>query len=216
MILTWIYLAFILGSAIMAIVWNKYLKSRNLLIFIPYLILVFIQELVLTVYTFNCINCNTQLVYHISRPLTSVFFYLFFYPIPFNKRSRNLLFWIVLTYILITIVTLSFFQSLYSSNPYLISARSLVVTFCGLFTLFNYFTLNSDTEEKYWLPVLWICVGFVIFYPVINIAFSFHAKLLSLNAKIFGKKLYQIIPQIMSIFMYSCFIYAFYLCKKKN
>jgi hypothetical protein len=64
--------------------------------------------------------------------------------------------------------------------------------------------------------VLWVVVGIVTFYPVVNIAFSFHKYLVAYEATLWGMKLYRMIPHIMSIFMYSCFTRAFYLCKKKN
>jgi hypothetical protein len=66
------------------------------------------------------------------------------------------------------------------------------------------------------LPVIWITIGIVVFYPVVNISFAFYTHLVSYRSDFLGIKLYKVIPQLMSIFMYSCFNYAFYLCKKKN
>jgi hypothetical protein len=36
------------------------------------------------------------------------------------------------------------------------------------------------------------------------------------EATLYGLKLYQAIPKVMSLFMYPLFSYAFYLCQKKN
>ncbi|HEX2629337.1 MAG TPA: hypothetical protein VHM26_10000, partial [Chitinophagaceae bacterium] len=80
---------------------------------------------------------------------------------------------------------------------------------------FNYFKLDNPAEEKKWLPMLWITIGIVTFYPVVNISFTLYWQLQSYNnTTIGGIKIHQIIPRVMSIFMYSCFAWAFHLCRK--
>ena len=191
--------------------------SRKLFIFIPYLLLVFVQEASLIIYSeFICKNCNTQFVYNVYTPLSATFFYLFFYLIPFNTKSRRIIFLLLIVYLAATLIVFCFFQTLYTGNPYLNSVRALIITLCGLFTLFNYFNLDNTEQERYWLPVIWICIGIITFYPVINISSAFHNTLLKKQALVFNDQLYRIIPKVMSIFMYSCFTYAFYLCKKKD
>jgi hypothetical protein len=121
-----------------------------------------------------------------------------------------------LLYLLAAAVNYSFFESIFSPSSYLPLARGFAITFYGLLFLSRYFNLDSSTEEKFWRPLLWITTGIVTFYPVISISVTFQ-KILAVNqATLYGLKLYQVIPQIMSIFMYSCFSYAFYLCRKKN
>jgi hypothetical protein len=66
------------------------------------------------------------------------------------------------------------------------------------------------------MPHIWITIGVATFYPVISISLSFQKYLSANDATLFGLKVYQAIPQVMSIFMYSCFSYAFYLCQKKK
>ena len=211
-----IYFIILGSSAIIAYGWRKHLSSRKLIIFVPYLVYVFIQEFTLITLTNSGKLYNTYPVYNIYTPLSAVFFYFFFFLIPYNIKSRKIIFPMLIIYLIITLITLCFFTSMYNPNSYLNSIRALIITLCGLFTLYNYFNLDNPEQEKHWLPATWICIGITVFYPVVNISNAFRDTLYKHEAKIFGEQLYAFVPKVMSIFMYSCFIYAFYLCKKKN
>jgi len=94
--------------------------------------------------------------------------------------------------------------------------RNSLITFFATLFLYRYFLIDNLAKQQFWKPELWITIGIVFFYPVSAIAITFHKYLYDYNATLYGLKLYQAIPQLMSIFMYSCFCYAFYLCKKKS
>lgn len=216
MVLHYLYLASMLLSAVLAFIYRKNLKSRLLTIFIPFLFLVFTQELSLFIYVSKWPKASTGIVYNFYNPATAIFFSVLYYRIPFNAPVRKLILWLISVFIAIVIFTYIFIQPVTIYNSYLALAAGVVITCCGIFFLFNYFNLDNRTEEKHWLPVLWITVGLVAFYPVVNISYAFYKQLLAYRADIFGVKLYKVIPQLMSLFMYGCFSYAFFLCKKKN
>lgn len=214
--LFYLYLACLLLSALMALFNFKFLGSRQLLFFIPYLILLFIQESGVQIYLHYNRTHTTGILYNISRPVSVSFFALFFYFIPFNAPVRKLIAWLLGVYLTVVAITFLFIQPVNIYNPYLSLASAFVITCCGILFLFNYFNLDNSTEEKKWRPVVWISTGLVAFYPVVNIVFAFYKYILAAEATIFGTILYQAVPRIMSIFMYSCFAYAFYLCRKEN
>jgi hypothetical protein len=212
-----VYLFSLLFSALVAFAYRKSLRSRLLSIFIPYLLFVFIQELVIYIYLKNSpANTSTGIFYNIYDPIYVLVFAFVYYRIPLNARVRKLIALLVILYMLLWIITVFFIKSIWVLNGYLSLAAGFVVTCFAIFFLFNYFNLDKQTDEKHWRPALWITIGAVVFYPVINISMVFHAHLLAISATFYGFKLYQLIPQLMSMFMYGCFAYAFYLCKKKN
>jgi hypothetical protein len=212
-----LYLACLLLSLIMAIANRRFLKSRRLLLFIPFLSLLFLQELGVFLYKeFFFPGKPTGVVYNISRPVLVSFYALFFYLIPVNAPVRKLIAWMLAVYLTVVAITFLFIQSIRVYNSYLSLASAFVISCCGILFLFNYFNIDSTEESKKWRPVVWITTGLVIFYPVVNIVFAFYKYIQAVEAAILGAMLYNAIPQIMSIFMYGCFIYAFYLCKKKN
>jgi hypothetical protein len=123
---------------------------------------------------------------------------------------------LVIVYLLFTIVIFTFLQSIHTLNKFLGTSGGLLITTLGIFFLFFYFTLDNTVHEKQWRPMIPITIGLVTFYPVINISKAFDKYLLALDVTVFGTELYNLIPQLMSIFMYSCFARAFYLCRKIN
>jgi hypothetical protein len=211
-----IYLSCLLASALIALLYRKDLKSRQLTSFIPFLLLISAQELIVFFYTYNQPGRSTALVYNIYTPVTTLFFAWFYMRIPFNAPARGLIKMLALVFMLAVVITYSFIKSIYSYNTYISLAGGLLNTLCAILFLFNYFKLDSNNEERKWLPVVWITIGIAAFYPVVNISFALYKYLLAYEATIFGMKLYRLIPQLMSIFMYSCFTRAFYLCKKKS
>jgi len=177
---------------------------------------VFIQELTLFFYTLNAPTRSTGIVYNIYTPVSTLFFSFFYSGIPLNSPVRALIRILTIIFLAATLYTYCCIQSVYIYNNYISLAGGFLITLCGILFLFNYFKLDNRKEEKKWLPVLWITIGVVAFYPVVNISFALYKYLLAYDATIFGKKLYQVIPRLMSILMCSCFIRAFYLCKTKN
>lgn len=216
-IIPFIYHFSLLVSALMALVHHKALRSRLLSILIPFLLYLFIQEMGIYVYLRKCPSGSTGIIYNVVyNPLSAIVFVFLYSRIPFNKKAGRLLLFLLLIYLLTTVITLAFLQPLTTLNFNLSLMSGFVITCSGITFLFTYFNIDNTSEEKHWRPLLWITIGIVIFYPVVNISWAFHKYLLKYDATIGGIKIYQLIPQVMSIFMYSCFAYAFYLCKRKN
>jgi hypothetical protein len=213
-IIDFIYNISLLCSAVMAIIFRKYLGGRRLTILLPYLIYVFIQEGVLDIGRKLGYFSSNSVVYNIYRPVTVIVFSWIYYSIPFMRPVRKLIIWLTLVYLLLTLINYCFIESILATSSYLILARGLVITFYGVMFLFRFFYLDNLDEEKYWRPLIWITIGVVTFYSVISISGSFQKYLAVGNSTLHGLTLYRLIPQLISIFMYGCFSYAFYLCKK--
>jgi hypothetical protein len=200
----------------MAFVRRQELKSRQLFPFIPYLFLLFAQEVSMFLYSFYAPTGSTGIYYNIYTPVNALFYVYFYTRIPFNNPARSITWILAILFLVANVITYVAIQSIRVYNSYLGLAGGFLITLCGILFLFNYFKLDNPAEEKKWLPVLWITIGVVIFHPVVNISFALYKYLLAYQATVSGMKLYRLIPQLMSIFMYVCFTRAFYLCKKKN
>lgn len=211
-----IYLASIFFAAVMAFLHRKYLQGRQITILLPFLILVFIQEAGLALAEEFGYFTSNAVIYNIYKPISVIAFFWIYYHIPFMAPFRRLMMWLTVIYLGITFLDYCFIESIFTTSSYLPLIRGFVITFYGILFLIRYFNLDNLAEEKYWRPLIWITIGIVIFYPVISISLNFQKYLAAASANLYGLQLYRIIPQVMSIFMYSCFSYAFYLCKKKN
>jgi hypothetical protein len=210
------YLASILFCVVTAFIYRKYLHSKHLTILLPYLVLVFIQETTLGLAFYLNYYTSNAVVYNIYRLITVLVFFWIYYKIPFMVSVRRLMLSVTITYLGIILVNYCLIESIFTPSSYLSLTRGIVITFYGVLFLFRYFYLDNIVEEKYWRPLIWITIGIVIFYPVISISINFQKYLATNSATLYGLKLYNVIPQVMSIFLYGCFSYAFYLCQKKN
>jgi len=209
-----IYLGCLLFSFLVGLFNWKALESRRLSILVPYLLLVFVQELIIYIIRETHAKPDVVIVYNIYRPVTVCVFAWLFYHIPLNRFYRKAIPLITILYLVITIYMFLFVSSITAYNIQLSFAGGITLTLFGILSFFDYFNLDNATEEEKWRPLLWITAGIVIFYPVVNISFAFYKDIFAKNAMIFGVYLYNAIPQMLSIFMYSCFAFAFYLCRK--
>ncbi len=209
----WISIA---GCCVFAFIYRKDLVKRHLLILLPYLIYVFAQEITLFILNGMGYFRSNALVYNIYRPVSALIFAYIYYRIPFMLPFRKLILGITIVYLGTAILNYGFLESIFATSSYLTLARGFVITSFAILFLFRYFNLDNVSEERYWRPLLWITAGVAIFYPVVSISLTFQKFLAADNATFLNMKLYQVIPQVMSIFMYSCFSYAFYLCRKIN
>ena len=216
MFLHYFYLACLLASSLIGFRYKKELKSRQLSLFPWYLLAIFLQESIVFIILRLHGNVSTGVIYNIYNPVSAIFFATFYSRIHFNSRSRVLMMALLSVLLAVTVITYLWIQPIHVYNNYISLASGFLVTLCGLVFLFNYFKLDNAVEEKKWLPVIWITIGLVVFFPVVNISFALYKYLLAYQATIFGQKLYRLIPQLMSIFMYSCFATAFFLCRKKK
>jgi hypothetical protein len=209
-----LYLGCLFFSFLIGFINRKALKSRQLSLLIPYLFLVFIQELTIFIIRETYAKPDVVIVYNIYRPITVCVFAWLYYHFPFRQFYRKIIPWIVIIYLVIVASFFLFVSSIKSYNRELSLGGGIALTLFGILFLFDYFNLDNATEEDKWRPVLWITAGIVIFYPVVNICFAFYNDIFAKNAMIFGVYLYNAIPQILSIIMYGSFAFAFYLCRK--
>ena len=214
MVLYLLYLSCLLFSSLIGFINRKALKSRQLFILVPYLFLVFIQELIIFIIRETYAKPDVVIAYNIYRPITVCVFAWLFFHFSFKQFYRKIIPWIVIIYLVIVASIFLFVSSIKSYNRELSLGGGIALTLFGILFLFDYFNLDNAAEEEKWRPVLWITAGIVIFYPVVNICFAFYNDIFTKNAMIFGVYLYNAIPQILSIIMYSCFAFAFYLCRK--
>jgi len=209
-----VYLTCILICLIAAIIHRKELANRKVGFFIPYLLYIFIQETVFGILSYTDPTFKTAVGYNLYRILTVIIFAIFFCRVNFMKKFHRLITWSAAFFVVFSIVDHIFFEPITSASSILNLVRGFILIFFGILFLASYMQIDSRKIEQYWRPFLWITIGIVIFYPVVSIVIYLQTYLNAMSAMLGPFKLYQLIPQVMSIFMYSCFTYAFHLCRK--
>jgi len=213
-IIFYTYMGCLLLSAVAAVAYSRFLGRWKLTIMTFYLPLLLLMEVYTAIRAAN--DKSNYLVYNIYRPISVIVFAYIYYSIPIMSRFRKMIIGITIFYLLLLAVAYSFIVAIQESNTSLTLARGICITFPAVFYLISLLLLDTVEEQRFWQPLTWITIGVLVFYPVISMSVGFQNYLYDNNATVLGFKLYQVIPQLMSIFMYSCFTYAFYLCKRKS
>jgi len=210
------YICFLLLSAVASIIYRRNLIGWRLTIMSVYLPLLFILEAYLAWHLHEWPAKTNDFAYNIYKPVNVIVFASLYYSIPIMSRFRKLIIGITAVYLFILIIAYSFIVSIDVANTSITLARGMCISFFALFYLISLLLVDDFAATKFWQPLTWMTIGILTFYPVASISIGFYHYLRDYNATLFGLKLYQVVPQLMSIFMYSCFTYAFYLCKKKS
>ena len=203
------YIFFQLLSLVVALIYFKQLRKFSLQVMVPLLIFVCTIELLAT-NVFKAYNLHVYNIYAVFSPL--FYFFLFSKLIRFSSAARY-------AYIAISIISFFFFLLDYffikpGEYDYYSAVVSLIeYLFLGCIVLSQ---LVMDDNKRIGLshePYFWIVTGIIIFSLVTIVILGLHSYILRNDIKIFGKRAYRVIMPMVNVIMYSCFAYAFYLCK---
>lgn len=192
-----------------------YIRYSFMKYFLPFLLFIFIAEGIASLQIIRAnIRSNIGLQYLISIVETIFYGYIFY-----NLSSKNGFKKVILIH------SISFFL-IYISSFFFLGNKVGVFTIC--LTLYGFFLsiiaighiYNKFIDEEYLDivkdPGFWIAFGVTIFFSGISIALILYEFILKNNLNLFGVKLYNFIPRVLSIILYSSISIAIILCKKKN
>jgi hypothetical protein len=177
--------------------------------FLPFLIFIFLGELVAGV----ILKGNNIPVYYVISIGESVFYGYLFYHLSQRRLLKNFIrifscfFIVVYVYGLIvyTNVPAYYFPWLIISGIFL-----ALVSLLYLYERFN----SDDEADLAGQPGFWVALGVSVFFSGTSVVFSLHDFISKENLDLFGFKLYWIVPQILSVFLYACISVSIVLQKK--
>jgi hypothetical protein len=183
--------------------------------FMPFLAFIFIAESITKyqVLYYNYFpNAN---IYYIVSIIESVFYSYIFYTICTRKSIQRI---IILFF---CISTLGFiFGFIFYRNDY--DFYLPVLIFFGFFLsaiALSYIYTSFTDDDKIVLiyePGFWIAIGVSIFFSGSSIVFCLLDFIRMNNLVLFGAKLYNFVPRVLCIVLYSSISIAIILCKKKT
>lgn len=203
-----------LFSLVVAIIYYPYLKGTVMKWFLPFLAFVFVGEMYgqYVGYVFHKSNTAT---YGLIAIVESFFYGYFFYSITVKEIPKKIIFIISLINISVSI----FFFFLISSNPSLLFTNLILLSiFFSIISLTYIYSKFISEEAAYLLgePGFWVAFGVAIFFSGVSVVFSLHDFCMKHNLSLLGVKLYNIVPQILSVLLYFSISIAIILCKKKT
>lgn len=202
------FVIFQILSLVMSLVYFRHIRKFGMQLMVPLLVLICGIEITAT-------NMNPNIHVYNLYPLISPVFYFLLYLniIRMQPKLRAI-------YIFVSIVSLIFFIfDYFFIKPGQFNYYSMIVSMVEYFILsciVLYQLVTDDTKQAGLTnePYFWFAAGTIVFSVVSVVVIGLYPYILRNQLQIFGKNAYRIIMPMVNVFMYSCFAYAFYLCKK--
>ena len=200
-----------LGLLIATVYFAK-LRKSFLALFLPFLLLTLLVE-VFAGYLYHTYKQPTGWMYNFLNLTSHIFYAHIFYKYSGVFKYKRLV--ILLTSLYLTgsvtyYLSTSFFNF---SNSVIVAGGILQVVLSCLY-FYEYLQNDDYVQERHYSSGLWIASGVLMFYSGITICFSLYHYILINNLSVFNLPLYNVIPRILSIILYSCISIALFIWKK--
>lgn len=203
-----------LFSLVVAIIYYPYLKRTVMKWFLPFLAFITVSEMY-GQYIGYALHKSNTVIYGFIAIVEAVFYSYFFYTITIKGASKKIVLTISIINILISLIL--FFLT--AENPSYLFTNLICLSICFSFISLTYIYSKFVSDEAIYLlsePGFWVAFGVAIFFSGVSVVFSLHDFSLKHNLTFLGVKLYNIVPQILSVLLYLSISTAIILCKKKT
>ena len=208
------YNIFELISVITAVIYYRSIKGSYMKWFLPFLSLIFFFE-ILAFYRWYISKQSTISINYLIGIIEAVFYSYIFYNISKGRNMKKIIFFFI---------PFSFFSYLFSyffshdKHSYFFYVTIFSGFFLAFFAIVYLYQLFLDDMKiiPLQIPGFWISLGVALFFSGVSIVFSLHEIVTTNDLTILGVRLYNFIPRVLSVILYSCISIAIILCKKKN
>jgi len=208
------YIYFQILSLLLSIYFYKGLKFFNLLGFIPLLAIVCITEIA-AVNAFKFGWTGNLLIYNIyviiSTPVTM---YVFLQMLGYKGLTRSIYICIGALLFIFTILNFLFVQGWEKFDTYSLIFVEFIIAMLALLVIARLFQEDDSVILLNKHPYFWISASTLIFSAVTLIVCGLQQFLLLKKIQLGGVQIYRAIMPAINVFLYGCYGYAFYLCRK--
>jgi hypothetical protein len=129
-----------------------------------------------------------------------------------NKNGRNIYLAITAISMLFAFYDYFFIEGLFDSYSMVFSmVQHIILSFMILSQLsMEEVSENSILSE----PYFWIASGILLFSVVTVVTLGLQPYILKKGIKLFSQNFYRAVMPMVNVVLYSCYSYAFYLCRK--
>jgi hypothetical protein len=188
------------------------LRKSFLALFLPYLLLTLLVEL-FAGYLYQTYKQPTGWMYNILNLSSHIFYsYIYFKYSSVFKHKRFIL--ILSSIYLSGSVAYYLSTTFYQFSNWVIVAGGVLQVILSCLYFYEYLQNDAYVKEKHYSSGLWVASGVLMFYSGITICFSLYHYILLNHLRVFDLPLYNVIPRILSIILYSCISIALITWKK--
>lgn len=191
-----------------AVYFHRWLRNSPFRYFIPFLAYTLITEILATLVW----SQHNGWLYNLYILVQPAFIAAFFSSMLQDRLLRRIILTTLLFYYGFCVY--SFINTPFSKfNILVFSLDGLLMTCYSFLFLFFVLKVNDLLLIRKMQPALWITAGILAFFPMTTVLFGVSGIIRFENVTVFGVYLDNFIPQVLSLIMYSCFAYSFYLSK---
>jgi hypothetical protein len=201
------------SSLVIAIVYYPYLKRSFMKWVLPFLTIICVGELCEYYYA-HTQGSNIGINYIIGVAET-VFYSYVFYQLSPKKSLKKIIQVQACMCVIIYIVN----YLIYGGDAIHFIYALIIAGFCLVAMALGYIYERSMGESNNSFssePGFWIAIGVSLFFSSVSVVFSLHDYILKNNLTLFGIRLYQFVPEVLCVVLYSCISISIIQCKKKN
>ena len=211
--LDYIHIIFEFISFLISIIFYRFIKDSYMKWFVPFLGFIFIAELINN--RFYYLHSLTILIHYIIGIAESVFYGYIFYKLsnrPTQKKG-------IIIFIILSVIgyVSSYFTHNTSITYFLFN---LIISGFLLATIALVYLYTKFVDDDNTLLIsesgFWIAFGVSLFYSGISISFSLYDLIYKNNLSLFGQNLLNLVPRILSVFLYISISISIVLCRKKK
>jgi hypothetical protein len=201
-------------SFVCAVVFYKHLKNFNLSGFIPLLFVVCATDLTAAnIQAFGLYNNHFIYNYYliISNIIT---LYIFLQMLDYTGFIKILYISLSVLLIIFTVLNIYFLQGNVAFDTYSVILIEFFTSILCLLVISKLFTHDNADIPLHEHPYFWISGGTLLFGCCSLIVLGLQQFIQLKRIMIGGKNIYNILMPILNVILYSCYCYAFYLCKR--
>ncbi len=209
------YIYFQILSLLCAIAFYNELRIWRLTGFIPLLTIVCITEIIADNPTFFHLQGTNIRVYNlyviVSTPVT---FYVFLQMLAYKGLTRAIYISIGALLFIFTVLNFLGLQGQLKFDTYSLILVEFIIAMLALLVIAKLFREDDSEVLLNQHPYFWISASTLIFSAITLVVLGLQQFLLLKKIEIGGVKIYRVIMPMINVFLYSCYSYAFYLCRK--
>ena len=201
-------------ALIIAILYYSHLKGSYMKWVLPFLLFVFLGELISEFQHFVS-NKSSIIIQYFIGIVESLFYGYIFYNLSSRSILKKGIVYFIAASIIFYMIGLFFYSNGYSYFFSILICNGFFLALFGLTFIYTKFIDDNNTiliNE----PGFWIAFGVSLFFAGTSIVFSLHDFIVKNNLNLFGIKLYNFVPRILCVILYSSISIAIILCKKKT
>lgn len=202
-------------ALVVSIYYYQYLRNTFMKWILPFLLFVFLAELISMYFFLNYLIYENLILSDIIGFVESLFYSYIFYRLTDSRLLKKIIFLSASIIIFTDILVFIFFQQNWSY-----SINSLIFAgFCFSVIALAYIYIRFTTDNQEIIlnePGFWIAFGVSLFFSGVSIVLCLHGFIVKHDLRLFGIRLYNIVPRMLCVILYLSISIAIILCKKKT